>query len=167
MTTIESPMVRRLVTAALAANPHLRFLGSVPADLDTELSHSYHRSWEDSPHDDGYSVHYWGDAHPRRDERNLASAVDWGFGAREDLMIRYTARLHHWATMPGNPLRAMGVREFAGTLDGREVFAMDLTGRPRRTYGWDSGHLSHIHMSLGRRSVNNRRIMRLVPLLAA
>jgi len=164
MSTLQAPMVGRLAQRIMAVNPHAVFLGSVPKDIDTELTYSYHRSWDDSPHDGGYSVHYWGDAHPHRVDRAFAAAIDIGFGIREDLMIAYTARLHHWMAMRGNPLRAMGVREFAGTLDGREVFAADLTGTPHRTYGWDRSHLTHIHVSIGRRSVNHPRILGLVRL---
>lgn len=55
MTTIEAPQVRKLWTEIHRREPKAIFGGSVP-DLATEQAHSYHRSWQDSPHDGGYSV---------------------------------------------------------------------------------------------------------------
>lgn len=155
--TQESPMIRALWDEIHKREPKAEFGGSVP-DLSTELGHSYHRSFDDSPHDDGYSVHYYGDRSARElaGVEQYASALDVTLST--DLMIRYTGRLHHFAVSRPRVFYTAGLREFAGTLDGRVVFAWDATVN-HRTYGWDDSHLWHIHISINRRFVNSRRIL--------
>jgi hypothetical protein len=160
MSTAESPMIRQLWQAIHRFEPRAEFGGSVP-DLATELRHSYHRSWQDSPHDDGYSVHYFGD------RARIVLAGKTGYAAALDvtlpdpaLMRKYTARLHHLAETAGPLNLSHGLREFAGTLDSEEVFAMDTT-RVVRTFGWDESHLWHIHLSINRRFVTSRRILKI------
>lgn len=158
MTTIESPMVRRLWDAIHTELPQTEFGGSVP-NLETEQPYSYHRSWEDSKHDDGYSVHYYGDKHELHGLTEYACALDVTLRDHSD-MIKYTARLHHLAVSRGPLKWAYGLREFAGTVDGVNTFGWDTT-RNARTYGWDATHLFHIHLSFNRRFVNDDRILRL------
>jgi len=150
--TIASPVVIDLYHAiADRIGPKFVMLGgSVPPELGNgalnELPHSYHRSWADSPHDDGYSVHFAGDKSPsvRTTKKRYACALDVTFHRPEDIQ-KATARLHHWATTTKNNWN-IGVlshspilREFAGTLDSKNVFAMDLSTyrKPFQTYGWD------------------------------
>lgn len=158
MTTIESPQVRALWELIHRYEPGAQFGGSVP-DLATEQIHSYHRSWKDSPRDGGYSMFYWGDAHPVVSAREFAAALDVTFSDPE-LMKRYTSRLHRFAISHPKAYYSHGLREFAGTVDGKTVFAWDLTTH-QRTYGWDRSHLWHIHLSFNRRYVNTRRILQL------
>ena len=151
-------MVGRLFDEIHRREPLVLDGGSVP-DLATEQPHSYHRSWSDSPHDGGYSVRYFTDRHPVRSGRNWACALDLTF--RDPvLMMRYTARLHHFVLSRPRCAYTHGLAEFAGTLDGRTVFAWD-TRAGARTYGWDDSHLWHIHLSLVRRYVNTRRVLNL------
>ena len=158
MTTTESPQVRQLWNLIRRYEPQAEFGGSVP-DLATEQTYSYHRSWLDSPHDGGYSVHYWTDKHPVRSARGHAAALDVTLHDPK-LMIKYTGRLHHFALAHPNTAYTFGLAEFAGTVDGQTVFAWDTRAKAR-TYGWDDSHLWHIHLSLTRRYVATRRILAL------
>lgn len=165
MATIESPMVARLWTEILKREPaaerkETEFGGSVP-NLATELRHSYHRSFQDSPHDDGYSVHYYGDRARLVliGKTQFASAIDITLRTPE-LMAKYTARFHALAVTRGHLHWSFGLREFAGTLDGKTVFAMDTT-RGVRTFGWDDSHLWHIHLSLNRRFITSSRLLKI------
>jgi hypothetical protein len=163
MTTIESPTVRLLFERIHVFEPHAQFGGSVP-NLATELRHSYHRSFDDSPHDKGYSVSYYGDRSPivLVNKKHYASALDITFSETTD-MQKYTARFHHLAMRNGPLNLSHGLREFAGTLDGKNVFAMDTT-RNVETFGWDHSHLWHIHLSFNRRFVLSKRILELAKL---
>jgi hypothetical protein len=128
-------------------------------NLATELKHSYHRSWLDSPHDNGYSVSYWGDKHIPRNAQQYACAIDITLPT-QDLMIEYTSRFHRWAVGHKKSPVAKTIREFAGTLDGKTVYAMDTTSRnPYRTYGWDQSHLWHIHVSINRRLILSKDVL--------
>lgn len=158
MATQESPMVAKLFQAIQKAEPKAEFGGSVP-DLATELTHSYHRSYQDSPHDGGYSVHYLGDHVFLAGKTQYAAALDVTLPT-PDLMEKYTARLHRLAVTHGALNWSHGLREFAGTLDGSVVFAMDTT-RNERTYGWDKSHLWHIHLSFNRRLILSPRLLKL------
>lgn len=158
MTTRESPVARAIYDqlASKIGRDRLAYGGSVP-NLATELPHSYHRSWQDSPHDRGYSVAHSGDRAPAisRAARQYACAVDLTFHDPSD-MRKATARLHHWATTSranwSGLVHSPILREFAGTLDGRTVFAMDTSGyrSPMQTFGWDDSHLWHVHLSINR-----------------
>lgn len=161
--TQTSPTVSRLFDAIQLAIPNgnkrLEFGGSV--GQTDELPHSYHRSWLDSPHDDGYSVHYYGDKHRLRGLQGYSCALDLTFPNPAD-MVKYTARLHHLAiTHNGKLFWRYGLREFAGTLDNRTVYGYDST-RGVRTYGWDDSHLYHIHVSFNRRLITSHNLLRLV-----
>lgn len=156
--TVTSPIVQQLYdTIHKQLGARVVFGGSV--GQTDELAHSYHRSWEDSPHDGGYSVHYFGDRHMLSGKTQYSAALDLTFHAPED-MQRYTARLRHLAESQGPLNWSHGLREFAGTLDSKVVFAMDTT-KNIRTYGWDSSHLWHIHLSFNRRLVTSRRLLKL------
>lgn len=166
MSTIEAPIVRQIWERIDGHIPKASaFGGSVP-NLATELEHSYHRSWDDSPHDGGYSVHFWGDRRFLPGQgvcKGYAAALDVTLHKPED-MVKYTARLHKLAVQ-GSPLM-WGVREFAGTLDNHNVFAWDCTVH-ERTYGWDTSHLYHIHLSFDRHLVSNRRLLRVADVFKA
>jgi len=160
--TINSPTVLRLFDAIQLAIPNgnkrLEFGGSV--GQTDEQPHSYHRSWDDIVHDNGYSVHYYGDKHRLRGLTRYSCALDLTFPNADD-MVKYTARLHHLAITHGGKLYwKYGVREFAGTLDNRTTFGYDTT-RGVRTFGWDDTHLFHIHVSFNRRLITSRNILRL------
>jgi len=128
-------MVEQLFNAIVDAIPNGKdrvvFGGSV--GQTDELPHSYHRSWLDSPHDDGYSVHYFGDKHELEDKTNYSCGLDLTFHTPAD-MQKYTARLHHLAVQHGPLFWSHGLREFAGTLDSMATFGWDST-RNVRTYG--------------------------------
>lgn len=157
-----SPMVARLYEAIHLREPKAQNGGSVPNEA-TELFHSYHRSWQDSAHDNGYSVHYPGDRRRLWQPSGgvYASALDVTLPT--DLMIKYTGRLHHYSVAHPRAFYTAGLREFAGTVNGTEVFAWDCTSH-QRTYGWDDSHLWHIHLSINRRFVNSARILALAEL---
>lgn len=173
MSTIESPVIAALwqaIEERIGAD-RVVFGGSVP-DVRTELPHSYHRSWDDSPHDNGYSVHYPGDKSlwMRQHCHQYAAALDVTFHDPADIM-KATARLHHWSvTSRANwtgPAHSPLLREYAGTLDHQTVYAADLTRfrAPVRTFGWDDSHLFHIHLSFNRWRVLDRSII--APIVAA
>lgn len=173
MTTIESPAVAALwhAIADRVGKGRVVFGGSVP-DLATELPHSYHRSWTDSPHDQGYSVFFPGDRSlfVRTHNKDYACALDVTFHDPADIR-KATARLHQWATTSGanwvGASRSPLLREAAGTIDGVNTYGMDFTRfrAPARTYGWDDTHLWHIHLSINRCHVHNAGIA--APIAAA
>lgn len=169
MTTIESPIARQIfdTVEGRIGSKRVVYGGSVP-NLSTELPHSYHRSWQDSPHDDGYSVHFSGDKsfNVRHKLNQYSCAVDITFHNTEDIQ-KATARLHHWATttrLNWGFGHSPYLREFAGTLDGQTVYAMDLSSyrKPFRTFGWDNSHLWHIHLSINRCHILNGNLPKLI-----
>lgn len=170
MTTIESPVVREIVDKLLTkfGENRVAYGGSVP-NLSTELAHSYHRSWQDSPHDGGYSVHYPGDRVPviRPGRRQYACAFDITYHDPADIKTA-TTNLRNWAFHSRanwtGPYRSPIIREIAGTIDGTNVYALDLTHyrSPKQTYGWDSSHLWHNHVSLNRWRILDRNIVPVV-----
>ena len=164
MSSNESPQVRALWERIHALDALAVFSGSMPGP--DEQRYSYHWSWDDSPHDGGYSVHYWGDAHPVRSARGFAAALDVGYWNHPGRLQVITARFHHFAVSHPKAYYTHGLREFAGTVDGRSTFGWDLTSRSR-TYGWDSSHLGHLHLSFNRRYVNTQRILDLAALFRA
>lgn len=158
MTAVLSPMIENLWARIHAAVPAAEFGGSLPGPGSGV--HSYHQCWADVPKDGGYTVHYYGDRLRllQPNAGRYASALD--VTLPPELMARYTARLHRLAVSHRAAFAGYGLREFAGTLDGKEVFAWDLTSG-QRTYGWDDSHLWHIHLSINRRFANSKRIMRI------
>lgn len=156
--SIESPAVRAFVDRVASLEPTFVFLGTRPQE--DELAHSYHRSWLDSPHDDGYSVHFLGDKTFLTGKKKYACGVDYSFreGGKEtgklrtDLLIKYTSRLHKLVLQTKGAHWNLGIREFACTLDGEKVFAFDCTLKERE-FGWDDSHLSHTHIGFNRRRI--------------
>lgn len=108
---------------------------------DSAHSFGYHLARRDLPASD-YSVQLPKD---KLGPSDAASALDVTLNAT--LMKALTWRLLT-AARAHDP-RLAAVREFAGTLNGSQVVAWDLsTGA--YSYGWDSSHLWHIHLSFYR-----------------
>src|SRR5690606_25770920 len=85
---------------------------------------------------------------------NKAAALDLTFPSASD-MKKYTARLRD-AMKAGDP-RMGSVKEFYGTLDGKNVYGLgkkSRTGAPYSTSA-DKAHLWHIHISFFRADVEN------------
>lgn len=157
--TINSPTVLELFhRIENQLGKRVLFGGSV--GQTDELYHSYHRSWQDSPHDDGYSVHFFGDKRMLRGKTSYSCALDLTFPAQADMQL-FTARLHHLAVSEGPLYWKYGLREFAGTLDSKVTFGWDCTTN-NRTYDWDVSHLYHIHLSFNRRLVTSKNMFGLV-----
>lgn len=91
-----------------------------------------------------------GIAHP-----DLASALDFHFGPTG--MITVTKRLIASAKDP-NDHRLDGVYEFCGTTSGTAPHPYTVatnTDDPANTQGWDYSHVTHVHLSFWRDTVNN------------
>lgn len=77
---------------------------------------------------------------------------EWGSARNRSLMREQTGRLVT-ALKAG---RLVGIREVIGTLDGRTVVGTRADGT---TFGSDSSHLNHWHLTLDRRYCGNRPLM--------
>ena len=106
----------------------------------------YHVDPDELPGSD-YSVQTQRDRTGADQHPHDASAWDLHFGPAE--MIVVTNRL--LAAARKNDPRMKAVREFCGTRDGRNTYPWDLHGNVSEGINsWDSGHLSHVHISFYR-----------------
>lgn len=108
---------------------------------DAAHSFGYHLARRDLPASD-YSVRLGKD---KLGASDCASALDVSLGPT--LMKALTLRLLRAAQ--ANDPRLHALREFAGTLNGSQVTAYDLSSHGY-SYGWDPSHLWHVHLSFYR-----------------
>lgn len=115
---------------------------------DVHHSFGYHLARRDLPQSD-YSVQLSLD---RKGASDCASALD--VSLPPDLMKICTRRL--LAAAKAEDPRLKGLREFCGTLDGRQTYPWDLsTNSSEGIDTWDDSHLWHIHLSFYRAYADN------------
>ena len=114
---------------------------------DASHGYGYHLSRAMLPSSD-YSVQL---ADDKLGDPDAASALDIKPGGTEGMRV-VTRRLID-ATQAGDP-RMRPVREFFGTLDGRNVTGLDVVGRYWVTS--DDSHLWHVHISFLRRFATDK-----------
>lgn len=103
----------------------------------------------------GYSLKTARDQAGGRAFPDYASAWDLHFDPAD--MVLVTTRLITAAKNPKDN-RLHGVAEIAGTTNDHTVHAYyenTETDDPADTGGWDSGHLTHVHLSISRDDCNN------------
>lgn len=123
---------------------------------DVAHSFGYHLSPEDlrarGEYYSDYSLETPRDRHGAVEHPHAASAIDISLDPKE--MIIATHRLLH-AAKHHDP-RVHGVREFCGTLNGRETYPWDLyTGASEGVGSWDDSHLWHVHISFYRDAIRD------------
>lgn len=113
---------------------------------DVHHSFGYHVDPAELPGSD-YSVQTKRDRRGAAQHPHDASAWDLSFDAGD--MVLVTRRLLR-AAKAHDP-RMIAVREFCGTLDGRNTYPWDLHGNQSEGINsWDSSHLWHVHVSFYR-----------------
>jgi hypothetical protein len=148
--TAYAPQPIRDLATWITANVGGTFSGIVG---DINHSFGYHLARNDLPSSD-YSV-----AECPEDKLGdgwAASALDISFPPA--LMKTVTARLKHSADDVNDP-RLNGIREFAGTLNGTDVFNYDTYFRQTGINQWDDSHLWHVHISFIRKYSNTVTVM--------
>lgn len=156
----EAPPAIVKLAADFAARPD-RPRSYVMAGIVGDAAHmsppeGYHVSARDEHFNWGaYSLATARDQAGARRYPDYASAWDLHFDTADMELV--TGRLLAAAKNP-NDHRLDGVAEFAGTTDGHVVHAYynnTKTDDPIDSGGWDSGHLSHVHLSISRDDCNN------------
>lgn len=156
--TLVSPAMQRLAAEFQARTD--RPADYVMSGMAPNAAHlaklSYHNSARDNHFAYGeYSLHYPEDQAGGRAMPDYGAAWDLHWGPAD--MILVTKRLIASCEDP-NDHRLDGVAEVAGTTNGTTVHAYynnTKTDDPNNTGGWDSGHVTHNHLSLKRNVVNN------------
>jgi len=117
-------------------------------------TYGYHRSrnWNRLHSSQGFSDYSIRLSRDLGGDGDACSALD--ISLSPDLMKAVTNRLLHAAKAKDPRLSAL--REFCGTLDGRNTYPWDLpTNSSEGVNTWDSSHLSHVHLSLYRDAATN------------
>jgi hypothetical protein len=138
--------IRAAADRIVAAVPGAVFSGIVG---DAAHVYGYHLGRDDLPSSD-YSVQLGLDQQGAGD---AASALD--ISMPTDQMVIVSHRLAN-AALARDP-RMRGVREFAGTRDGRNVEALDIAEWVVE-HGWDESHLWHVHISGYRAYVDDHAV---------
>lgn len=119
---------------------------------DASHSFGYHLARRDLPVGD-YSVQLPKD---KRGSGANASALD--VSLPPELMRVVTGRLLHAAHR--HDRRLSGLREFCGTLNGRDTYPWDLASDSSEGINsWDDSHLWHIHLSFFREYADNYQVL--------
>jgi hypothetical protein len=142
--------IQRLFDRLVATHPNHRLeLGGIVGDASH--TYGYHRARAVLP-DTDYSVQLPRD---RQGDPWAASALD--VTPKDPIVMqRLTSRLAR-AVARRDPRLTRCVREFYGTLDGRNVYGYDLAeGRPQSS---DASHLHHLHLSFYRDTTQRPRLL--------